>query len=246
MPIITISGPLGARPREIGARVAEILDIDYLDQAIIVDASKRLGVPVDVMALREEHVTSRGERFAGVLRNFLERSATAGAGDPFIGNTGLEVLLTRSYDELAEAPRAGQGSVDEGRYAATITSILNELASKGNILIAGRGGQVVLKDLPTALHCLCVAPLEDRVSWIMEREHVSQQAATSQAKDHEKGWAGFHRSVFKADVYDNKLYDLIINTGRLPLEATAEAIASAATQKEKQVRQSEAKTTDLE
>jgi hypothetical protein len=75
MPIVTISGPLGARAREIGTMVAEILDIDYLDQTIIGDAAKRLGVPVDVMAQREERATTRGERFANVLRNFLEHSA---------------------------------------------------------------------------------------------------------------------------------------------------------------------------
>jgi cytidylate kinase len=80
----------------------------------------------------------------------------------------------------------------------------------------------------------------------MEREHLSQQAATSRAKDHEKGWSGFHRSVFKADVYDNRLYDLIINTGRLPLEAAAESIATAARQKEEEVQEWEAKSAELE
>jgi cytidylate kinase len=230
MPIITISGPLGARVREVGAKAAEISDIDYLDQAILVDAARRLGVPVEVMAQREEKIGSFGERLSSVLHNFLERSAAASATDPFVGGTGLEMLLAQTYDEVTAAPRPG--GVDEERYEKTITSIITELASKGNIVIAGRGSQIILKNVPNALHCLCIAPQDYRARWVVERENLSYQAALVRARDQEKAWAGFHRRIFKADVYDHNLYDLVVNTGRLSLEAAAEAIAVAAKQKE--------------
>ena len=230
MPTITITGHLGARARELGMAVAAILGIDYIDQLILVDAAHALGVPVNVVAQHDERTATLGERLSAALNRFLERSAMTGAGDPVLGSSGLDVLLDRSYTEIA-AEAAASPAVDENRYREALAGIMNELGRKGNILIVGRGSQVILRELKPALHCLCIASEPDRLNWIMERERLEKDAALSRMKEHEKHWAAFHRRLFKADVYDPQLYDLVVNTSRVSFDAAAKLIADLAVEK---------------
>lgn len=214
--------------------VADMLGIDYVDQAILVDAARQLGVPVRVVALRDERAATMGERLATALRSFLERSAMAGAGDPLLGTSGLEVLLGQTYGEMS-----GQEStapVDEAHYRQAISSILSDLGRKGNIVVVGRGSQVILRDVPVALHCLCVASLPDRVRWVMEREQLAEAPAQTEVKEFEKHWTTFHRRLFKVDAYDPFLYDLVINTSYLPFETATKLVATAAHHKEEMCR----------
>src|SRR4030043_1441273 len=99
MAVVTVSGTMGSGAREVARLAADILAIDYVDQEILVDAAQRLGVSARVVAQRDEHVRTFGERLASLLRTFLERSAAAGIGDPLMGAGGLEVLLARSYGD---------------------------------------------------------------------------------------------------------------------------------------------------
>ena len=100
MPVVTLSGTMGSGAREVGLRVAELLGSDYVDQQIMVDAARRLGVSTETVAERDERCPSFRERLAHMLRTFLERSAVAGAGDPLMGSGGLEMLLGRTYTDL--------------------------------------------------------------------------------------------------------------------------------------------------
>src|SRR3990170_682401 len=75
MSVVTMSGTIASGAREIGRAAASLLGIDYVDQQLLVDAARRLGVSVDVMACRDERCSSLGERLAAVLRGFLGRGS---------------------------------------------------------------------------------------------------------------------------------------------------------------------------
>ena len=81
MSVLTISGQIGAGAREVGRLVADRLTFDYVDQEILVEAARTLGVPVESVVSHDERTAGLGERLATMLRRFLERSAAAGS-DP--------------------------------------------------------------------------------------------------------------------------------------------------------------------
>ena len=60
-------------------------------------------------------------------------------------------------------------SSDKDRYLHFLKTVLYDFASKGNCIIIGRGGQVLLKDIPGVLHVRIVAPRELRIKRIKER-----------------------------------------------------------------------------
>ena len=228
MAVVTVSGQAGSAAREVGRLIAQRLGIDYVDQEILVQAAQALGVPVESVVSHDERTASLGERLASMLRRFLEQSATAGAADPMLGSGGLDVLLGRTYGEAA----AGEGlqEVSEERYITTLSGIIRDLAAHGNVLIIGRGSQVILKDWPGALHILLVAPLEQRIQYVASREGLPPEEAAKRVHDGDKGRLAFHHKLFKVNVDDPALYHLTLNTTRLTPEEAAQVASDAARQ----------------
>ncbi len=223
MPVVTMSGTIASGAREIGRAAASLLGIDYVDQQLLVDSARRLGVPLDVMAKHDERCTGFGERLSSMLRGFLERSAAG--GDPLTGAGGLEVLLGRTYADMAlerEEPE-----ISDSLYMKTMTAIIRELGDRGDIVVLGRGCQMILRDLPGALHVLTIAPEELRIERLAAREGMSVEDATQRVHDSDKARGTFHRKFWKVDVSDPSLYDITLETSRLSFEAGAELVAGA-------------------
>ncbi len=226
MAVVTISGQIGSAAREIGRLVAEGTQIDYVDQQILVEAARELGVPMESVISRDERTASLGERLATMLRRFLESSAAASAGDPMLGSSGLDVVLGRTYSQAA----AGEGlqEVSDDVYIESLSGVIRDLAGQGNVLIIGRGSQVILRDWPGVLHVLLVAPLDHRIEFISRRDGLTAEEATKRTHDGDKGRADFHRKFFKVDVDDPSLYHLTLNTGFLSQEEAAQIIGDVA------------------
>jgi hypothetical protein len=66
MPVVTMSGTIASGAREIGRAAASLLGTDYVDQQLLVDAARRLGVHMEVMAGREGITLEEAERHVGV------------------------------------------------------------------------------------------------------------------------------------------------------------------------------------
>jgi cytidylate kinase len=219
-----MSGNIASGAREVGLLVARELGVDFVDQQLMVQAAQRCGVPVGSMAERDERRAGFKERMSGLLRTFLERSAASGA-DPLSGATGLEVILSRSYAEMADEE---EPQISDKLYLDTMTSIITELAAGGSIVLLGRGSQMILKDVPTATHVLCIAPQKLRAYRLAERDGMGLDEAMKRMGESDRGRSAYYRKFWKADVEDPKLYDLTIDTSRLGFEAAAEVVAAAA------------------
>ncbi len=224
MSVVTMSGTIAGGAREIGRAAAALLGIDFVDQQLLVDAARRLGVPVDVMAGHDERCSTFGERLSAVLRSFLERSAAG--GDPLTGGGGLEILLGRSYAEMAVERE--EPEVSDSLYMKTMTAIICDLGERGDILVLGRGSQMILRDLPGALHALTLAPKELRIERLAAREGIDLEEAARRVQDGDRARAAFYRRFWKVDVNDPTLYDMTLETSRLSYELGAELVAAAA------------------
>ena len=49
MPVITINGPIGSGPTEVGQMVAQMLEINYVDRLVFAEAAKLVGSPVGAL-----------------------------------------------------------------------------------------------------------------------------------------------------------------------------------------------------
>mgnify|MGYP001228425865 CR=1 FL=1 len=108
-----------------------------------------------------------------------------------------------------------------------IELIILEYALKGNVIIYGRGGQDLLKDINSKLRVRIIAPFEERVERWAEREWLDPDHARYLVRKSDQQRAGFIKYYFDRD-WDNPLdYDLIINTGSLTEEIAVKLICDA-------------------
>src|SRR5580765_1540087 len=153
MPVVTISGTSASGAREVGQRVAYLLGVDFVDQQLMVQAAQRCGVPVGALAQRDERSATMRQRISSAFNTLLERSGSSGA-DSLTGATGLESILSQTYADMAGLEK--QAPISDKLYAETMETIIRELATSGQIVILGRGSQMILRDVPRAVHALCI------------------------------------------------------------------------------------------
>jgi cytidylate kinase len=229
MPVITVSGRLASGARDVASALADELHIDYVDQQILHQAAHELGVSVETIAQHDERVRSFAERAASTLRMLMERSAAA--TDPLSG-AGLDIVLSRTYGEAAGLPEDDAAELNLDRYISTLRSVIQSIAARGNVVILGRGSQVILAGHPNVVHVWVIAPKEQRVQRLVEQDGMSPEDAARRIKDSDSSRAAFHHRFFKVDAESADLYDLTVNRGRIAVDTAVRMIALAVKDRE--------------
>jgi CMP/dCMP kinase len=225
MPVITINGPVGSGAIEVGQLVAQELSLNYVDRLVLAQAAKRVPAPVGALLDKEQRVDRFRDRLIYFLQTALERSAIySDDGGPYFG-APIEMLPGGAYAELAQDPSSAAQQVSDQAFIEAITAVVNDLYQAGNVVIIGRGANVILADAPGVIHVGVLAPLEVRVPTIMEREHLTQEDAEAYVEEVEQARIRFFRKFFKVNPDDLSLYHLMLNLGQMRLETAAEVIA---------------------
>ena len=229
MAVVTLNGQLGGAAREVGQEVARKLGADYVDRLLLAEAGKRVGATVSALAEKEQEHLSLANRLTRLVQTAFERSAYTGSGgDPFFG-PGVDALLVRPYSEGEEEQTATTGKeVDDARFFQVICDILQDLAKEGNVVLMGRGSNLVLKDFPGALHVGIVAPLDFRIETAMRRDGTDRETAEKYIADEERARISYFKRHFKAHPDDPILYHMMVNPGTLGIESSANLIVQAA------------------
>ena len=225
MPIITINGTIGSGTFEVGQMVANSLNLNYVDRMVLAEAAKRVGSPVGVLVEKEQRVIRFRERLGRFLQTMLERSAISGvSGEPYFGR-GIEMLPAETYSELAGDPSSSAQRVNDQAFIESTTSVIKEVADGGNVVIIGRGSNMILAGTPDVFNVSLVAPMEYRVENIMRRENLSHSEATAYVEELEEARLTFFRKFFKVNANDSGLYHMVLNTGLMDPETAVDAIS---------------------
>lgn len=179
----------------------------------VITISRELGSRGDDIAVA---VAERlGLRLVG--RELINRAARE-AGAPEVALAEIDELGLLGIKPSAEALRL---------YRETVGRIIRELADAGDLLLVGRGGQIVLADRPAVLHVRVIAPLEARIAFIQERSSISAEAAAARVAASDRARASYLRRHYAARWDDPALYDLVLNLRRLTIEAAVAIICAS-------------------
>ena len=223
MPVVTLSRQLGSHGEEIAAQVAQALDLRLIDAEMINQAAYRAGVPQ--MALAElEHEKKRGlaNRVLTALRAMPSLSPAGEPGMASPEQSGLTIPLPGLFSPMVPPISASL----EG-YVHMVGLVIRGLAREGNVLIVGRGGQILLRRHPATLHVQIVAPLARRVQTVMAREGLEKRAAQNRVRASDRARFDYVRRYHDADWLDPTFYHLVINTGQVPVGTAADLIIAA-------------------
>ena len=228
MPVITINGPIGSGPVPIGQIVAQELELNFVDRLIFREAARLVGKPMGALIDKEQRVVRFRDRLASFLQTMLERSAMSGvSGEPYFGR-GIESLPSEAYSELTGESAVATLKVADKAFIEATNTVVKDLHQKGNVVILGRGANVILADTPGVIHVGLLAPLEVRAQTLMEREHLDLEEAKEYAEELEQARVAFFRKFFKAHPNDPNLNHIMLNMGKLQHQTAAEIIVHAA------------------
>jgi cytidylate kinase len=152
---------------------------------------------------------------------------TGAGGDPYFG-PGVAAFLTEEYEDLLQPTITRGHELEDEKYIEAIHKVLRALAVEGNVVIVGRGAYMILKDDPNVLRVGAVASLDDRISTIMEREHLDWKKAKDVITARDQARSHYFKRFFDIDQPDNpEYYHLTINTSHVDLDYATEMIVQA-------------------
>jgi cytidylate kinase len=204
--VVTISRQFGSGGGEIGRIVAQESGLLYVDREIISEVAKRLGV-------NEEQAARVDEQTAGAVGRIVDALRSS---SPFNLN----------YDTLLKPAQAPAQSREKTQLLLTQRVIL-ELATKGDVVIIGRGSQFLLHRAPRTLHIYIFAPLEYRVEQVMKHLHLDRASAKELIERRDYEHNAYLNHYYGGNQNQPYLYHLLINTGLFTYELAANLILQA-------------------
>jgi len=106
-------------------------------------------------------------------------------------------------------------------------------ALKDNVVIMGRGGNFLLKDVPHALRVRVIAPIEKRIERVMQREGVNSENARWLIEKADREMAGAIYLIYGRNWDDPAEYDRVFDTGAQTFEEVIGKIKESLLEKEK-------------
>ena len=119
-----------------------------------------------------------------------------------------------------------RGVVTESTYVRQLVRVLATLGEGGRAVILGRGSAYVLRPERT-LRVLVAAPRAYRVGRLAVETGLGGQEADDQLKWEDRKRLEFIRHHFDVDPDDPTLYDLVVNTATLGLDAASALVVEA-------------------
>jgi cytidylate kinase len=212
---ITISRQYGSGGDEIAGLLCKDFGCRLFDKFLLARAAAEAGLSEEeVVDFSDENykATSFFSRLFGASRPVIER------------NIWVE---TASGERVSEHVQ-----LTEVAALSLVRKAVEYAERLGNVVIVGRGGQVILKDSPEVLHVRVEAPIEDRILRVrsdprLAAQHFANQVearrfAQNLIETRDNASADYLKRFYGVDWSDPLLYHLLINTGKLTI---AQAVA---------------------
>jgi cytidylate kinase len=107
------------------------------------------------------------------------------------------------------------------------TETILKLASLGNVILIGRGGNVITARLPNIFHVRLVAPLEQRIEHSHESYGMTENRGPQFCLREDLGRERYLKNISTPTSTTRLLYHLIINTGLVGYDNAAKLIGDA-------------------
>jgi len=92
----------------------------------------------------------------------------------------------------------------------TLGEVIRSFAEQGHVIIVGRGGVSITRDIPSSLHIKIMAPYEWRINDVCKRQMITLAEAEKKVReiDHKRALI---REYFEKSKVDDTKFDVIVN-----------------------------------
>jgi cytidylate kinase len=150
---------------------------------------------------------------------FADREIIAKASQQF-GETVMDLRHS-----VEEKPTLWERFSDsQHRYKAYIEAIMLEMAARDNVVLAGRSSTIVLRQVPHVARVRTIAPEQRRAQRIEHQLGLTREASLDYVRHSDRERATRVKFLYRVDVDDPLLYDLVLNTDHLTVDKGAALI----------------------
>lgn len=233
MAIITISRQAGSMGDALAEKLAQESGYECIDKEIIGRAAQLAQASPEQIERFDERRPSRVQRLMDVLLGPQSRgevlsfpSSWLAAADPF-GVYVPYLYYDREEEEDEGDEEEAARFVSQQECFEVFRKVIEAVAETGNAVIVGRGGQIILRDHPAALHLRTVASPAFRIQHLIEDHGVSKDDARTVMRRTDRRRRNYMRFYYDAEWRDSKLYHLVINMEKWPLDALVQTLVAA-------------------
>lgn len=112
---------------------------------------------------------------------------------------------------------------------ARTEAALSHVKAGSPAVVLGRAGAVVLAKRPRGYHVRLDGPVDERIAWAADFEHLDRDAAGRRQNQTDRARTQFVKRLYRTDPADPKLYNLVVDSTALGVEGTLEVLMAAAT-----------------
>jgi cytidylate kinase len=189
-PVVTIAREFGCPARKIASRLT-----NHLNQ------------------LKDSR--SKNIRWRWISKEILAESARELEMDPADIKYVFQYEKKTIFDDILSSQSRKYYKSDR-KIRKTVAQVIRNIASEGNVVIVGRGGVAITKDIERSLHVKLEAPIEWRVLRVSEKYCISLEQARKRALEIDKKREEF-RNYFQGTGSDYTRFDVKYNCMSLSL-----------------------------
>jgi cytidylate kinase len=203
-PVVTVSATYGAGGSLLAPRLAEELQLPFIDRLITADMSDAAA-----RGIRSEEGLMEGEQASSPTGRFLSYFARAAS----VGAIVAPEPMLEDDDSIRRQSEA----------------YLDHLVAGDPAVVLGRAGALALRTRPRAYHIRLDAPVEQRRQWAAEIEGLDPDAVTRRQEEADRARALFVKRLYRVDPADPSLYHLVLDPTVLGIDAALRVLVTAAT-----------------
>ncbi len=201
--VVTFSVQQGSDGHRIAQLVSQKLGFPYYDAEIVSQAASIAGVSPETVAA--------AERWPTFIERMLERLA-------------LTTVVSEGVLPTPPSTNPSNMMMTSSDYRQIIEQVVKNLAERGDCVIVGHAGQVILKNTPAIFRALVTGSVERRTARVTEQQGLSAKDALAYVKDSDHQRVNFFKHVYGVDWLDSSLYDLSVNTDDVGVETAVSLV----------------------
>ncbi len=212
MAVITISRQYGSGGDEIAQRLCEVLGYQYFDKQLMLQVAGEVGLSEhELVDFSEENYKVRG-----FFNRLFAPRTVAQVESWTTGPTGQQELTVSALNEVT--------------CINMIQSTIRAAYKHGNVIIVGRGGQAILRDMAGVLHVRIEATLGARVMRVQAQKGISISEAEALTRNSDQTAAAYLKNFYGIEWDDPLNYHLVLNSGKWGIDASVQIIINALSQ----------------
>jgi hypothetical protein len=190
--------------------------VPFEDFGPIVTISREYGCPAKIVAqdlgIKLNNVlfrANRKEQWRWISKEILEESATELKMDKSIVKSAVNADDRGVMDQLIWS-LSNKFYPGEDKVKKTLADVIREFTREGRVIIVGRAGVSLTREVKNSLHIRLVAPIDWRAKIVSERKQIPYEKAIKMCKEIDIK-RDHLREYFEHKKPDNSIFDLVFN-----------------------------------